>query len=548
MSDPSVKVLDAFFSQASAGERVDLLVVPKTSQAIQSRLARENSNGRVDIISDNRTLVERCETIESELKYTRHRQIFSEFLNNLFSFEYIPDGVAGAFRWSLINWMGASRANYDPTYLICRDEVSGATLSRFLSAFTRIPPRTRPKIVFDAQGEPSNARDLLRTTRDSARLFSPRGGSISDFEIGGAGATSSERFIDLYAARALSICAESELVEPNPHGSIQDHRRYIIQMHQRIQAKKGCDRKFDASNDVVKLQSFLKKRIALSKAGEERWFAEALVFVLLDRAYVLEDNDSTVDDALTLAKILEDDEIEALASRFINFSAGVTPFASHQLGVSAELLMKSGRLVESLYSRANQVITDLHRVEGRLDEERSKEMVEFALGWTPYCDRLSSVLNAAGVTALLANKISDACDYFRQAAQANGTRLHQLSAEVNLLIAQHAAGGADDDSIEQIFAAIENAKISRKLDYHHTYLYGNLLALARKRGLKSRISRHLKSAKFMDYDDDVIDKGEIFSYLATKFNVISDGRKFRGHRGKFVDRHGLLPLCPFIWS
>jgi hypothetical protein len=542
------QTLDAFISRAPVGERVDLLVVPQASPWVQNCLAQRSRSNRINIITNNESLEYQCNTIENQLKYLKYRKIFIECLSSVFSMEYAPEGLPGSFRWSLFNWMGASRANYDPVYLIYRDKIEALTLSRFLNVFTRVPPDARPKIVVDTQGDAPSTKTILAASVDSARFFVPSEMGIIELFLSPTQCPR-DRFVEFFAARALSLCASAAISEPEDDATIHDQRLYVIRLYQRIQAKKGCYQKFNAANDIMVLESHLRKLLIYFPENDARWFAEALIFVLLDKAYVFEEKNTPVDEASTLAKFLCDEELSALVARFINFSAGVTPFASYQLEKSASELQKQERYVEALYSRTNQVITDLHRVGGIVDDGPSRAMVDFALDWTPYCDRLSSVLNAAGVTSLLANKTVQAASYFTEASRANGNRLHQLSAEINLLITHHIAGDKPDyDRIERIFRAIAAAKLSKQLNYHRTYLYGNLLILSRKKSLKSKISNVLKKMRLLDYSNEIIDDEKIFDFLATKFRIISDGERFRGHRGAFVERYNLLPLCQFIWS
>ncbi|HZF93893.1 MAG TPA: hypothetical protein VEZ20_03370 [Allosphingosinicella sp.] len=550
MSDraPQFALIDAFVSRESQGEEVDVLVVPKVDRRMEVKLAERTPNRRVPIVDNEHELLNRCEQLEKKLKYLKPRKMFADFLSSSVSLVYGPDGVPGSFRLGVFDWMASSEEPLPTLMVVRRNQARGETLCRFLAAFRKVPPSLRPKIVLDAEDSFTAARHLLRHARDNIAMFVPGAGRLERGLIEPAEITL-ERFPEALLSGAFSACAEMPIDEPSASAPIEEKRRFAVLLYQRIQSNKGCDRRFEAADDVVRLEAFL--RLALDEAGDRdrAWLSEALAFALLDRSYVLEEGRAPIEHALHIAQALGDEELVAWVQRHANIAAGVTPFASELLQRSTEVLQRAGRFAQAAYAATNLTITDLHRVDRPIDLPRAEAVVDYVLDWAPYCDRLGSIINAAGAAALLAGNYGRAAELFEHAAKSNGGRLHRVSAQVNLLIAQHVDGTRHSaDAVERLFRSIVISGMSKKLNYHHVYLLANLVPLTRSKALKARIRAHLTDARYMDYEDDVVRDDRLLAFLASRFTMIADGRSFRGHRGRFVETYNLLPLAQFIWN
>jgi len=539
----------SFLSRAPRNDLVDVLILPFVGESVEVSLAEKAGTGRIAVIDDQAALIQQCGNLEKQLKFARPRKAALEFLSSIFSFNYAPAGVPGSFRYGIFDWMGSSEAQLPPLYVIRRNRVQDATLCRFLRAFRSVPPLRRPKIVVDSEQNVQEARSLLRLSRDIITAFFPGRDGIQsgDIEIRESNV---DRFPEAMLAGGLSACVYTRLDPPVPDAQLAERRRYAVFLYQRVQANKGCDRRFEAAADVDRLERFLREELARALGeADRRWFAEALVFALLDRSYVLEEGPQPIENALAIAQELEDEDLEAWVLRHVNISAGVSPFASERLEQAALSLQKTGRVVQSAYAATNRTITDLHRVDAPIDVGRAEAVVDYALDWAPYCERLSSIINAAGVAALIAGNLNRAEELFRRAADANGGLLHRISAQINMRIAQYVAGARHKvDDIDRIYRAIQVSRMSKKLDYHHVYLLANLIALTRSKSLKAKIRAHILEATYMDYGEDIVANDQLLPFLATKFTMIADGQRFRGRRGQFVDDYGLLPLAQFIWN
>jgi len=541
--------IGSFLSRAARDDLVDVLILPYVDEDIQVGLAGGTDRGRVAVVDDHKALLQQCNQLEKKLKFAKPRKVAAEALSSIFSVQYGPEGVPGNFRLGVFDWMGSSEAQLAPVYVIRRNRIQDDTLCRFLRSFRSIPPMRRPKIVIDAEQNVQETRALLRTSRDSVQAFVPGPRGIQKSALDAA-ESSVERFPEAMLAGAFASCAETQLEPPSPKASLAVRRRYAAFLYQRVQANKGCDRRFNAAKDVERLERFVREQLAgdLGEA-DRRWFAEALVFALLDRSYVLEDGPEPIENALAIAQQLEDSDLEAWACRHVNISAGVSAFASEQLERAASLLQQSGRFTQAAYAATNRTITDVHRSSGSVDVGRASDVVEYVLDWAPYCERLSSIINAAGVAALIAGNLNRAEELFRRAMDANGGNLHRISARVNLAITRRVSGArlALED-VESIYRAILVSNMSPKLNYHHVYLLANLIALTGSKPLKARIRAHLREAAYLDYDEETVAGDKLLSFLATKFTMIADGHRFRGRRGQFVEEFGMLPLAQFIWN
>lgn len=541
--------IGSFLSRAPRDDLVDVLILPHVDGEIEVSLAERTNEGRIVILDDHDALLAQCTALEKKLKFAKPRKLALEALSSIFSFQYGPEGVPGSFRYGIFDWMGSSEAKLPSVYVVRRNEVQDEALCRFLRSFRAIPALRRPKIVVDAEQGVPDARVLLRLSRDTVQAFVPgrNGVQSSALELG---ESSIERFPEAMLAGALESCAETQLAPPEPGAPLPERRRYAVFLYQRIQANKGCDRRFDAANDVEILERFVRSELAGGlHESDRRWFAEALVFALLDRSYILEEGPAPIENALAIAQQSGDPDLQAWVLRHINISAGVSAFASEQLELAASSLQAAGRFAQAAYAATNHTITELHRVDTRIDVGRASAVVDYVLDWAPYCERLSSIINAAGVAALVAGNLNRAEELFARAMDANGGRLHRISAQVNLGIARRVSGARlTVDEVESIFRSICLSKMSAKLNYHHVYLLANLIELTGSKNLKAKIRAHLLEAAYLDYDKDTVATDNLLPFLASKFTIIADGQRFRGRRGQFVEEFGMLPLAQFIWN
>lgn len=546
--DREFGAIGSFLSRASRNELVDVLILPFVDEEIEVSLAEKTNARKIAVIEDHQTLLQYCSDLEKRLKFARTRKVASETLSQIFNISYGPEGVPG-FRLGLFDWMGSSQAALPPLYVIRRNRIQDDTLCRFLRTFRSVPPMRRPKVVVDSERNVQEARSLLRLSKDNISAFVPARAGIQRSTIDVAEGNI-DRFPEAILAGGVSACANTRLGRPSWDAPLAERRRYAVFLYQRIQANKACDHRFEAATDVDRLEQFLREELAGGlDEHDRRWFAEALVFTLLDRSYVLEEGPQPIENALAIAQQLDDEDLAAWVLRHVNISAGVSPFASDQLDQAALKLQEAGRFVQAAYAATNRTITDLHRLDAPIDVGRAEAVVDYVLDWAPYCERLSSIINAAGAAALIAGNLYRAEELFRRALDANGGRLHRISAQINLRITQYVGGARHTvDDIESIYRAIQASKMSRKLDYHHVYLLANLIGLTRSKSLKGRIRAHLREAAYMDYDQDTVANDRLLMFLATKFTMIADGQRFRGRRGQFVEEYGLLPLAQFIWN
>lgn len=539
----------SFLLRAPRDDLVDVLILPYVDEGVELSIARSAQGGRLAVVEDHKALLLHCRAIEKKLKFAKPRKVASEALSSIFSVQYGPEGVPGTFRLGVFDWMGSSEAQLAPVYVIRRNRVQDDALCRFLRSFRSIPSARRPKVVLDSEQSVQEARVLLGKSRDSVEAFVPSRSGIQQSALD-ATESSVDRFPEAMLAGAFASCAETELARPGPNASLAERRRYALFLYHRVQANKGCDRRFDAARDVQLLEQFARGELAGDlRQGDRRWFAEALVFALLDRSYVLEEGPAPVENALAIAQQLEDPDLEAWVCRHVNISAGVSAFAAEQLEHATSVLQRAGRFTQAAYAATNRTITDLHSSSGSIDVGRAGDVVEYVLDWAPYCERLSSIINAAGVAALVAGNLNRAEELFRRAMDANGGSLHRISAHVNLSITRRVSGARlTVEEVERIYRSIVVAKMSPKLNYHHVYLLANLIALTCSKSLKAKIRAHLREAAYLDYSDEAVAEDKLLPFLATKFTMIADGHRFRGRRGQFVEEYGMLPLAQFIWN
>jgi hypothetical protein len=546
--DGGGRALKTFLARLPEKDLVDVLIVPKSDAELEVALAGHNVGNRLQVFDRADQLEQYCFSIEDKLRFAGPRKIAVDFLQKLFAVSYIPDGIPGEFRLGALDWIGASEVKTDLVYLVRKDRISDSLLSRFVGAFRTMMPERRPKIVFDTEDEISEGSKVLATLRGMVQPFVPSETGIEPAVLPNEKIPSG-RFLELFIARALSACAEIKIEQPSSHATSAEKHRYTMQLFQRIRALKECDRRFDAGDDIKVLQKFLRQEIVTGTGAEARWFAEAMVFTLLDRAYVFEEGPTPIEHALGISKQLNDDQLEAWASRFINLSAGVTPFAADRLEHAASRLKAHGRIIQSVYASTNFTITQLHRLNQPIDASRAEAVVDYLLDWAPYCERLSSVITAAGAAALISGNYARAAHLFEKAVQSNGGRLHQISAKINLAISKYVDGSRlPPDELYQIYREIIVSKMAKKLDVQHVYLFANLIALSEDKAFNDEVRATLLRERYMDYDDELVKSDKLFDFLASRFTMIADGHRFRGHRGDFVEKYGVLPLAQFIWS
>lgn len=541
-------VVDAFDNEPVLGQRVSVLLAGAAGGRVAEE-ASEAMRGRpVFVLHDVNEVRRHVDEIADEVNATRWRPLVAAAIRQLTSFSVTAPDTTTSYDISLFSGLTARATNLPAMYVLNRDSLDRETLSSFITLFEKVRPESRPKIVFDAEGNSVAAADLLSVVTSSVTTYvdSPQG--LRRRELTQAAALPAT-FEELYLANAMEACARTEFPHISGRETESERRALLTGLYLKIQAIKRSNDKSAAAPDHARLVSHLTEVLRSDSVIEREWYENLLFFALLDDGYINESGGHAIERASAIAFRSGHPWLIAHAHRMINFTSGISPFSSAKLSEGASLFASMGNQIGEAYCLNNLLVTDSHRGGTPLDTAGADALVEFALRSIEYSDGVSSICSTAGVTMLLANRFDRAIELFDLASRSSGHRLHQLTGQVNALIAECAwRGDVDLDRVKQCADAIVAARLSRRLDYHHVYLLGNLMRMMKSKAEKKRFHEYLIDQAFFSYSKKVVRKDKLLEFLIPHFQSITDGVRYKGHRGEFFERTGLLPINHFLWN
>lgn len=542
-------LLNGFLREQNSNELVDIFIPGESGSALTEALNVTLVNKKTRTLGDDERLRGYVTQMAAALSKGRIGRGLKKFIDNLVTISWSPQETgAGKMEISFLNGISANEADLPDAFVLRRDSLTSQSISAFLALFSTVPINRRPKVIFDSETRYYECLDLLAYAKSGARVFVDGQGGLSEICLENRSADE-DTFLSFYEANALSACAAAKLPSPNDGDSEGDIRENVVKTYLQVQAKKRLGKKFDALEQVLSMQTFLVDRMPKLNELERKWSEQALFFFYLDNAYIDETASAAIERARAIANRQNDDRLIAHTQRMINLTSGINAFSSHELKSATDTFSQKGDPLGYLFCLNNRMVNDSHLDETPLDRSLTNELVEFGFRTTPYSDRLSSVCSTAGVNALLLTDIATAVSLFEKGENASGLRLHHFTASVNRLIAQYVSDGTvSDDDVHNLARSIWKANMPRGLDYHHTYLLGNLAKLASNHIIRKDIHEILISERYMPYSDDNVRDGRVLEFLIPYFNSITDGQRYKGHRGFFFEQYGLLPINHFIWS
>jgi len=465
--------------------------------------------------------------------------------DSIISVSWAPPGMdSGEFEFSLFGGISAGGLSLPEYLLIRRNELEPTHLTSLFSLFEKLPPDSRPKIILDSEFDLSSTYELLSYNVDRVRVYSSGLNGLQEVEVTNQPISPSD-FLNFYEASALGSCASVDL----SHNELdivseEQARRIVLEEYLQIQAKKRLGNKFETVNQITELLDLLEKTANI----EQDWKLQAIFFLLIDLAYAQEESRS-VELLTSIAYQLENQKLVGHANRMVNLSAGISPFSVQRLKEGSDIFESLGEPIGQLYCLNNLLVTKSHMMNQRVSRYDCESALDFAFESTPYSDRLSTVCSSIGVAHMLNSDLQLAYDAFDKGANAPGLRLHQLTAKVNQLICAHVSDGqVRSKKIEECVDSILAAKLSPKLDYHQTYLLGNLFQLSSSKKNKKNIADILITAKYLEYSKRQVKSGEVLKFVEQKLDMFAPSGSFSGPKGEFFRKYGLLPINHFVWN
>ncbi|WP_415400934.1 hypothetical protein [Tateyamaria sp. SN3-11] len=526
-------------------EQIDVLVSARDAYDVSRTIAKTEPKKRVFELHDHTQVASFVSEAVDKVTKGRFLNSFRKVFDGIVSVSWTPPNVdSGSFEISLLNGISAEGLDLPEYMLIKRDGLEPNHLTGLFALFEKIPPKQRPKIILDAELDLTSAYELLSCNVERVRVFTSKPGGLEEIELRNQD-VAHDNFLKFYEASALGSCAAADLFEEGmSDAQEEDARTAIVQQYLKVQALKRLGNKFEAIRPIKAALDAMHN----SQNLDERWKSQALFFFLIDLAYTLEDP-KCVEQLTGIALRLENQKMIGHAYRMVNLSAGISPFSSQRLMEGDELFRSLGEPVGQLYCRNNLLVTNSHLLSHQTSRRECEKTLEFAFEVTPFSDRLSTVCSSVGVAHLLNNDLSEAQQAFSRGTEASGLRFHQLTARVNQLICEYVADGkVSERDVEDCTQAIEASRMSAKLDYHHTYLLGNLHALAPSKHSKNLVADQLISRRFLDYSDDEVRAGDVLAFVEKKLRMLAPDGSFSGPKGEFFRRYGLLPLNHFVWN
>ena len=537
--------LTQFSQLLPAREQIDVFVSTQSALEISTSIKKSIEKASIAEFQNHNEVSNFSEDTVRKIKKGKVLKGLRAVLDNIVSVSWAPPGMdSGEFEFSLLGGISAGGLRLPEYLLIRRNELEPKHLTSLFSLFEKLPPESRPKIILDSEFDLSNTYELLSYNVDRVRVFSSGLNGLQEVELQNQPISPGD-FLSFYEASALGSCASVTLTHNDIENVGEEQaRRMILEEYLQVQANKRLGNKFETVSQITKLLDLLDKTEAINRD----WKHQAIFFLLIDLAYAQEDPRS-VELLTSIAYQLENPKLVAHANRMVNLSAGISPFSVQRLKEGNDIFKSLGEPIGQLYCQNNLLVTKSHLMSQQVSRFDCESTLNFAFENTSYSDRLSTVCSSVGVAHMLNSDLQLAHDAFLKGAISPGLRLHQLTARVNQLICEYVSDGqVRSKKIEECVNSILAAKLSPKLDYHQTYLLGNLLQLSSTKKNTKNIADILITERYLKYSNKQVKSGGVLKFVEQKLDMFAPDGSFSGPKGDFFRKYGVLPINHFVWN
>lgn len=477
--------------------------------------------------------------------WTRAKEFISIIDHVDFSFE-VPSGEK--YTAAYYPNISAPRSDIPNAYIIDEDGIEHDQFSSFLAPFARVPERSRPKVIIRPKGPAAALMSKLRPISDKLEVLQlgRHGLDVVFVERSDPRGHTTAELLESYVNFGFALMAEADFSLPPPGTGPEEILASLYRSIFRINAAVRSDSRRAAIPLVRSLGVYLDKIEADFPPHFRPELMRVKVFANLLHAYVIESSAEEVRNALALSHHLQDPFLVALGERLINLAEGINPSTIHWLRNAEKSFWQLGEPVQAIYAVHNRLLTALSISEGEVEYGSFLDHAQRLKEIAPYAERMSTVLQGEGLLHLLSDDLGTAQEVFRAAEREAGSWLHRTEARISRLVCLHLQGYLDEAEIVAAATSIVNQLGQGPPEYHHSILFYNLLRMSEGRHCHAAVADLGRTSRIVS-GSEIEDVRTLFARFAARMPVSTPGGRYRGKRGEFFDRTGLVPDGSFIW-
>jgi hypothetical protein len=536
-----------FLGRRSPANKVAILVAP--SQTSPNIILKAVGPSTVEVIEDNRKIQEKSSKLMNRSKFARTWQRAKEFVSIIdhvdFSLE-IPSGEK--YTAAYYPNIAAPRDELPDAYIIDEDEITRDQFSSFLAPFARLPERRRPKVIIRPKRAAGILLNKLRPVSDKIEVLQIGRHGFDHVAVaaGDGSARTTSELLESYVNFGFTTMAEGDIALPPRDADAEEVLAGLYRFIFRINAAARTDSRRTAAPLVRSLAAYLDSIEADFSPLRRAELLRVKIFANLLHGYVVEASAEEIRNALALAHHLKDTFLIALGERLINLAEGINPSALHWLHEAEKTFWQMGEPVQAIYAVHNRLLTALSTSVGDIEFASFLDHAEKLKEIAPYAERMSTVMHGEGLLHLLSDNLGVAQEVFQAAEGEAGTWLHRMEARVSRLTCLHLSGYLDEAQIVSAASSIVHQLGQGHVEYHHSILFYNLLRMSEGRRCYEVVAELGRSRGIVS-EAEVCDLRMLFARFTGSMPVSAPGGRYRGRRGEFFERTGLVADASFIW-
>lgn len=425
--------------------------------------------------------------------------------------------------------------------VILEDQINPDTFSRFVTLYKDVAEPYRPLIVFISNNF-ATSLEKVQPSSGSITVHSISNGKVVSINPTVSPLKDIYKFIDYATAEADAVCSLGL------ENGIRDELDIIAKLTHDlivIQSSFRSRQKYEVRYLVNQLMLDLDDAFKTNKGNLRDKILFFKGIANLWNVYINEGNQELINNTLSIAEMLGDDFLKALALRNFILLKGYSNATGEFLAQARDIftgynfshlaaMTQNNINVNNLYSNFNEAkVRDFERLSEsvRYDELRGIR-------------RTTTIHSNTGIALMLAGRTEDSIPYFQEAVSGSGPPLNKFTSEMNYLIARYMEGEIIDDEIGYAFLRkIKREGVHREFDYHLTTLYANLWGIfSDSRSLSKEIKNLLIKEKFMDYGSHLGNYKELVNFIMANYpsSKASGSTTLPGKLGEFANTTGFL--------
>ncbi len=434
---------------------------------------------------------------------------------------------------------------------VFENSIDSDGFGRLLSYYSSAEPAKMPMIVVAADNDMVQLQAKLSRYSNSFTFHETYGSSSRYWAESSASPSMSlsEIVLGLTGNNTLAVANTNFSLVGVDHTDFEDLTHNLSAAYAIIRSVNFEYSKFAASkltDSALALLSRLDER-RVSDGQRKALYAIRAVFTLWN-LYLREVSTERLDEAIRLAALTDSDLLTAHCHRLINLNAGYSEFSRHTLEQAELTFRRFNQDPMAIYCKNNALLNVMHQIGGTTDA--FGELITEATEKAPEMYAMVSLLNNAGVGAILDSRYEEALGFFRKSAAYNAMPIHRLGLETNALICRFCMGDTiTAEELDRLVTRLDRANIDRGYGYHQAIILLNVLRMQTHLGHSSTMTRVLlRERAFMNYGDVLEDKLSIGKFMEKSLPTTAPQGRYKGQRGDFISRTDLVPIIHFGWA